>query len=177
MATATKTKAAAVSVAEVGPVTFEEIARKKLRERIEAYRGFVQRHAAGELLDETEMTQAAELLDHLGLPQYAFERDAKALINHARSLAKWEAYVANEPQMRERGKALTVEIKALAEKLNAAKAEVHRIELGSGMKAAAYGQTVNELRVNHPHVLADLDTAVQLRIEELDRRKQTGGAA
>jgi hypothetical protein len=46
-------------------------------------------------------------------------------------------------------------------------------------QSAAYGQTIKQMESEHPHVLADLDLAVRLRTEELDRRKRAtvGGAA
>ena len=159
------------------PVTFEEIANKRLRERLESYRAFVKRHAAGEVLKPNEMEVVAELLEQIGLPDYAFARDAEALNRYSKTASKWSAFVADEPAMRERGKALVAEIKEATERLNALRAEAHRIEIIGSGKAASYATSMNQLAAEHPHVLADIEVAVRLRSEELTRRRRaTAGA-
>jgi hypothetical protein len=57
MATATKSKQATAEAAP--PPTFAEINARKVRERIEAYREIVGRHAAGETLPVADMERAA----------------------------------------------------------------------------------------------------------------------
>jgi hypothetical protein len=55
--------------------------------------------------------------------------------------------------------------------------EEHRKASNAANKGTAYEQGLHQLRHDHPHALAPLDEAVAHRIEELDRRKQIGGAA
>jgi hypothetical protein len=95
------------------PVTVEMIATKRLRERIEAYRALVARHAAGEMLTVDDMERVAELLEQIGLPDFAFTRDADAINRHAKAHGKWTAFVADEPRQRERGKEVMAEIEDL----------------------------------------------------------------
>jgi len=159
------------------PVTLEQIAAKRLRERIEEYRGFVRRHAAGEVLDVAAMERVGELLEQIGLPDYAFARDAEATNRYAKAHAKWAAFTNEEPALRERAKQLSVEIKEATAKLAALKAEAHRVEMSTASKAASYLTSANQLKAEHPHVLADLATAVKLRGEALARRRAQVGVA
>jgi len=174
MATATKTKTATAEAAP--PVTFAEINARKVRERLEAYREIVGRHAAGETLTVADMERAAELLDQLGLPQYAWDRDVDAMRRAKVTGDKLQAALDGQPANAQRAADLAVEIEALRRKLEMLREE-HRKASIAASKGTAYAHTMQQLRHDHPHVLADLDTAVQIRIEELDRRKQMGGAA
>jgi hypothetical protein len=170
-ATMTKKKTAA----PIEPVSFDEIARKRISERIEAYRALVQRYAAGEQMAEADLNQAAELMEQLGLPQYAFNRDAEAIQRHARTHAKWAAAIENEPASRERSRVLAGEIADTEKKLRALREEAHRVN-GAAGKSSSYSNTLAQLAADHPQVIADIDTAVRVRIDELNRRRQIGGA-
>ena len=159
------------------PVTVEMIATKRLRERIEAYRALVARHAAGEMLTVDDMERVSELLEQIGLPDFAFARDADALNRHAKAHGKWTAFVADEPRQRERGKEVMAEIKATTERLNLLRTEAHRIEIVTGSKITAYRTSMIQLAAEHPHVLGSIDEAVRLRGEALARRRSPVGAA
>jgi hypothetical protein len=178
MATATKSKRAeaATEAAPVVPVTFAAINARKVRERIESYREIVTRYAAGSTMTVEDMERAAELLEHLGLPQYAFTRDAEAMQRAKATGDKLKAAIDAQPANAQRAADLTVEIEALRRKLETLREEHRRASAAAG-KGGAYDHTLRQLAHEHPHVLADLDTAVQIRIDELDRRKQIGGAA
>ena len=178
MATATKSKRAeaATEAAPAVPVTFAEINARKVRERIESYREIVTRYAAGNTMTVEDMERAAELLEHLGLPQYAFTRDAEALQRAKVTGGKLQAALDGQPANAQRAADLAVEIEALRKKLETLREEHRRASAAAG-KGGAYDHTLRQLAVEHPTVLADLDTAVRYRIEELDRRKQIGGAA
>lgn len=171
MANATKSKPAAAAEPAV-PVTFDEINRRRVRERIEEYRAIVTRRAAGETLGVADMERAGELLDLLGLPLYTFDRDTYAVQQMRASAGKMQAAADAAPGHKQRAAELAVEIDTLRKKLEALREE-HRIATAKGNKAGAYTHTVAQLKYDHPHVLAELDDAVQLRIEELDRRKRS----
>jgi hypothetical protein len=173
MATATKSKPAAA--APVPPITFDEINRRRVRERVEAYRDIVTRHAAGETITVADMEQAGELLEHLGLPQYTFDRDVQALQRANATRDKLQAALDAQPANAKRAADLAIEIDAMRAKLETLREEHRRATVGAN-KGTAYDHTLRQLAVEHPHVLADLDTAVQLRIEALDHRKKIGGA-
>jgi hypothetical protein len=174
MATATKSKATPAESAL--PITFAEINARKVRERVEAYREIVGRHATGGRLTVDDMERAGELLEQLGLPQYTFERDVQAVQRAKATGDKLQAAVDAQPGNAERAGVLAAEIEALRIKLESLREE-HRRAVAGASKGTAYEHTLRQLAAEHPHVLADLDTAVQLRIEELDRRKKNGGAA
>ena len=178
MATATKSKRAeaATEAAPAVPVTFAAINARKVRERIESYREIVTRYAAGSTMTVEDMERAAELLEHLGLPQYAFTRDAEALQRAKVTGGKLQAALDGQPANAQRAADLAVEIEALRKKLEMLREEHRRASAAAG-KGGAYDHTLRQLAAEHPTVLADLDTAVRYRIEELDRRKQIGGAA
>jgi len=155
------------------PVTFDEIARRKVRERIEAYREIVTRRADGKPMTVADMEKAGELLDHLGLPGYAFDRDAEAVLKFRAAAAKMQAAVDAVPPAKQRAEELGVEIESLRQKLVALREE-HRLAVCKVSKPQAYSASVAMLQNDHPVVLADLDVAVRLRLEELDRRKNGG---
>jgi hypothetical protein len=174
MATATKTKAA--PAAPVLPSTFAEINARRVRERIESYRGIAQRHASGQAVTIEDMERAGELLEQLGLPQYTFERDVEAVQRDKVSRDKWQAAADAAPGAAKRAAELAAEIEETKKKLDTLREE-HRRAAAAISKPAGYEHTLRQLAADHPHVLANLDTAVRLRIQELDRRKQMGGAA
>lgn len=173
MATATKTKAAPAPAA---PVTFDEITRRRVRERIEAYREIVNRRAGGEMLSVADMERAGELLDQLGLPLFTFDRDTEAVQRFRAVRSKFDAAAEAAPAHKQRADELAAEIEAARKRLESLREE-HRIAVNKSNKGSAYLHTVAQLEVDHPHVIGDLDQAVSLRVEELDRRKQIGGAA
>jgi len=178
MSTGTKSKAAKAEVepvATLAPISFDEIARKRLAGWITAYRELVHRHAAGEMLNEAELEKAAELLDHLGLPAFAFDRDAAAVQSHDRAKAKWQSAVDRVPECQSRSEELAIEIAALRAKVAQLSEEARKATAGIG-KPSAYLATLAQLAHDHPHVLADVDEAVAHRKEELDRRRRIGGA-
>jgi len=158
------------------PVTFDEIARRKMRERIVAYREIVTRRADGKTISVTDMEQLADLLDHLGLPGFAFDRDAEAVLKFRAAAGKLQAAVDAVPGARQRAEGLAAEIEVQRQRLVALREE-HRLAVAKSHKPQAYTATVVTLENEHPTVLADLDVAVRVRLAELDRRKHQGGAA
>jgi phosphoglycerate-specific signal transduction histidine kinase len=170
--TTTKTRKAAEPTT---PPTFADIARKRIREQLTAYRGFVERAVAGEQLEESELSQVADLLEGLGLPDFAWSRDVEAASRFAVSSGKLQAAVDAEPTNRQRTQELAKEVGVLQAKLRTLHEELRRAQSGAG-KVAAYGQTLSQLQHDHPQALADIDTAVTVRLEELNRRK-AGGAS
>jgi uncharacterized protein YggE len=157
------------------PVTFDEIARRKMRERIVAYREIVTRRADGKTITVSDMEQAGDLLDHLGLPGFAFERDTEAVLRFRAAAAKMQAAVDAVPAAKQRAEELAAEIEAQRQRLVALREE-HRLAVAKANKPQAYVASVVTLENEHATVLGDLDVAVRLRLAELDRRKQ-GGAA
>ena len=156
-------------------VSFSEIAARKMRERVEAYREIVTRRADGKTITVTDIEKAAELLDLLGLPGFAFDRDTEALVKFRAAAAKMQAAVDAVPAAKRRAEELAAEIEVQRQRLVALREE-HRLAVAKAGKPAAYAASVVTLENDHPVVLGDLDVAVRFRLAELDRRKQGGGA-
>lgn len=173
MAPATKAKP---EPAPAQPITFAELAKSKASERLQAYRDIVKRRAGGDVLNVAEMELAATLLDQLGLPLYAFERDTEAWSRFNLAQAKYQAAVDAVPESERRAAELTVEIAAAKSQLLKLQEE-HRRATGRVGKPAAYSQSLAMIKLDHPHLLADLDEAAELRIAELDRRRRGAGEA
>jgi hypothetical protein len=149
------------------PPTFADIARKRISQHLTAYRGFVERAAAGEQLNEDDMMGVFDALEKLQLPTFTFERDVMGVKDHARSAAKAADAEARGPEQRQRGRQVAEDITNLTKQLNELKAEAHRLSVGGPLKLAAYLQRVNELKTLHPHVLLPLDKAVEVRASAL----------
>jgi uncharacterized protein YggE len=158
------------------PVSFSEIAARKLRERIVAYREIVSRRADGKVITVSDMEMAGDLLDHLGLPGFAFDRDAEAVLKFRAAAAKMQAAVAAVPAAKQRAEELAAEIEVQRRRLVALREE-HRLAIAKAGKPSAYTASVVTLENDHLVVLGDLDVAVRFRLAELDRRKIQGGAA
>ena len=156
--------------ADAPPATFDGIARKKMRERLTAYRGFVKRQAEGEALSEDDLSQVADLLEGLGLPDFSWPRDVEAAQRFAVTSSKFKAAVDAEPANRQRSLELAKEVEVLKAKLRTAHDELRRAQAGAG-KVAGYGISLQQLQHDHPQALAEIDQAVTLRLEELNRRK------
>ena len=173
MTTATKRAKAetAEAVPTTMPMTFAGIAKNKTRERLEAYRKIVERRADGEMLGVADMERAGELLDQLGLPLYSFDRDTDAMKRYRLARDKYQAAVDAMPEYQRQAVELAAEIATLKKRL-ASLQEQHRLATAKASKPEAYRQTVAMLQLDHPHVLADLDQAAELRITELDRRRR-----
>jgi hypothetical protein len=150
------------------PPTFGDIARKRIRQHLSSYRGFVERAVAGEQLNEEDMTAVYDALEKLHLPTFTFERDVRGVKDHARSAGKAADAEAREPEQRQRGRQVTEDIAKLTKQLNELKAEAHRLSVGGPLKLAAYMQRVNELKSLHPHVLLPLDKAVEVRASAMN---------
>jgi hypothetical protein len=175
MTTATRKAKAEATASEAVPVTFAELAKGKAKERLEAYRGIVQRRADGEVLGVADMERAAELLDQLGLPLYCFDRDCEAIARFRLARDKYQAAVDAVPENQQRVAELADEIATAKSRLLMLH-EQHRIAAARIAKPANYVQSVQMIKLDHPHLLADLDEAAELRLADLDRRRQ-GGAA
>ena len=175
MATATRTKSEPKPAAQ--PITFDEIAHKRMSDRLRQYREFVARQSTGETLNADEMGAVADVLDLIGLPAFAFSRDIEAMQRYRHSQEKHRNAVEAVPEHHANAMRLAAEVEAMKAKLDHLREE-HQRALAGTNKPTAYGQTLAALAHEHPHLLADIDTAARLRVEELDRRKRSlvGGA-
>lgn len=153
------------------PMTFEQIAERKLTERLTAYRSLVARAASGEQLPEADLEQATELLLFLGLPDFAWRRDivGKADFDAA---TKAEADARSQrPGNAKRLEDITARLKTLEAESAALRAERHRIDGMADNSLVAAMSRQNELKSLHPHVLLPLEDALRFRLEQQQRRR------
>lgn len=168
MTTTTKTRGRKAEAS--APPTLADVARRKMVAHLETYRGLLRRQADGESLTDEELSVVTEALEALGLPDWCWPRDQEALQRHAVAHAKFKAAADAEPANRDRAAELTSEVEALQAKLAGMREELRRAQAGAN-KSVAYGATLAQLAAEHPHVLADLDDAAQLRLDELSKRR------
>lgn len=164
--TTTKTRTRTKSE-DTTPPTFADVARKRIRAALTVYRSLVEKAVAGQQLGEEDMVSVYDSLERLKLAPFTFERDQAGIREHARNVEKWNAAVEREPAERERGRQVSEEITTLTKRLNELKAEAHRLSTSGPLKQAGYLQRVNQLVNDHPHVLIDLDKAVEVRAQAM----------
>lgn len=160
MATATKTKKEPEQV-----LTFEQINEKKLREKIEAYRGFVKRAAEGEMLPEEALEAVADILAFLYLPDYCWARDVEAIRKHKHDADAVAEMTSKQPKLEAEAKELVVKIRQLEEDLKQARTRLNYCSVITPASLVERMRRMRELETVHPHLLADLDLAVQVRAE------------
>jgi hypothetical protein len=165
----TKTKPTRVTE-DAPPPTFADIARKKMRTRLEAYRQYARRAADGDELTEADLSEVADLLAVMGLPDFAWSHHVEAMKRHDVVRAKLQAAVDAVPGGQRRGQELADEITGLQAKLRTLMEEQRKAAAAVG-KPAAYGHSLAQLEAENPVVIGDIDAAVTLRLEELDKRR------
>jgi hypothetical protein len=168
MTTATAT---AKGKAKAAPVTFDDIARDKMRETISEYRGLVARAANDERLTSDELARVLDLLTYMALPDFAFDRDIKAQREHTDSAAREAEGRKMMPEAEARAKATTERIKSLEDELRKLMEQRYRDVDVLPRKLIAYGQRKNELATLNPHLFLNIDDAVRLRIDAKNKSR------
>jgi hypothetical protein len=159
----------------IAPVSFEELARKRLVDTIEEYRAAVARSAGGEQLTEEELTRVLELLDTLRLPTIAWVRDVQAFRDHAAARKAEAAALERKPGHEQRLQKILAEIKEAEQKLATLRAErLHLAETEPALRVQ-YARQAIELEAGHPHVLAPIDQAIELRLQAMGKQSKTSG--
>jgi len=171
MTTTTEVKPKRKVAEPKAPPTFEQIAERKLTEKLTAYRGLVTRAASGEQLPEIDLEAAVELLAFLGLPEYSWRRDIQAKIDHD-AVVKAQAEVrAQRPANEKRLAEIAERLKAVESELASLREERHRLGSVSDHLLAGYMTRLGELEANHPHVLTPMEDAVRFRLEQQRKRQ------
>ena len=150
------------------PLTFEQVAEKKLRGDLERYRGFAERAAAGEYLDEAELEQVAQLMSGLRLPELAWGKHLEALREMAAAQARQAELDAKRPAEEERLRELSDEVKELEELLERKRLELKGAQTNE-LRIVDALRKQNELRALYPDVVAALDIAVSRRLNEREQ--------
>lgn len=151
--------------------SFADIARKKMGVIVQAYRSLLARHARGESLEEADLSQVVDLLENMGLPDYTWVRDTEAMQRFAMVEAKHRAALDAVDANQQRSVELAREVELTQAKLRTLQEELRKAQAAIG-KPAVYANTLAQMASEHPHAIGPIDTAVSMRLDELNRRKQ-----
>jgi hypothetical protein len=168
MATATAT---GKGKAKAAPVTFDDIARDKMRDTMTEYRGLVARAANDERLTADELARVLDLLTYMALPDFAWERDIKAQREHTDNTAREAEGHKMMPEAEARATATAERIKSLEDELRKLKEQHYRDVEVLPRKLIGYGQRKNELAALNPHLFVNIDDAVRLRIDAKNKSR------
>lgn len=169
------------AVATVDAPSFEDLARKRVREQLGEYRELVGRAAAGEKLDEQTLARVLEVLDDLRLPQAAWSRDVIARRDFDAAEKAAAESLAKKPAQDRRLVEVVARLAELEEEVRSLRGERHSLSEVEPMVRVQYSRTCNELAARHPHLLFDLDDSVRRYLEaharQATRREpETAGA-
>lgn len=157
--------------------TMEQVFERKIRDSLVTYRELVGRAASGEQLSDADLGEAADLLDRLGLPPYTWNRDIQAKRDDA-TAAEQEAHLrAAEPQRQARERDLSERVKAMEAELNRLRLELRNAATAEPMRLAGILQQRNTLKANHPHVLGDVEHAVEFRLQAKRKAMRPSGSS
>lgn len=151
------------------PATFDEVARAKMRDTMAKYRRFVERAAGGEQLSVEELNHVLELLTYMALPDFAWDRDIKAQREHTVNAARESEVRALIPEAQTRAAAATNRIETLEKELLTLKQQLHRDTKSLPVQLIDHGRKKNELAALNPHLFANIDDAVRLRMAEKNK--------
>jgi hypothetical protein len=151
--------------------TFTEIAHGKMRDRIEAYRDYVARAAGGEKLPEADLGKVLELLEQMGLPDFAWARDVDAAKAFALAKQDEQRMESERPADAARAKALSERLAALEVEMQGVRGELYQVAEWKPSKLVDVMRRQHELEAGHPHVLGSLDVATELRVKAVERSR------
>ena len=161
------------------PITFEQLAEKKLRDNLERYRGYVERAVAGEFLNEHDLEDAAGLLSQLRLPELAWSQHQDAIRDNRAAAERQRQIEADSAAKEGRLRELVAEMNELEKQLEQKRLDIREGQRGQTRLVDAIRKQ-NELRVLYPDVIDSLDNAVRRRLNEKEtliarhRDKPTG---
>lgn len=153
------------------PPTLEEAAAARLREDLEQYRELVADAADGGEFHGPQLERVAALLERLGLPRYAWQRDIDSLKLHRKLAADVETLEAGRQADADESVVLTTEIKHVERRLTQARSRLHELTVVRPRTIVGLHQRLHELEANHPHTLGDIDKAVAMKLAAQQRKQ------
>lgn len=152
------------------PMTLEQAAAAKMRETLQQYRERVVEAADGMPFFASQLEVVDALLTELGLPRFAWERDADALKRHRQLTADATALEAARQDDADEAAVISAELKALERRMAQARGRLHELTTVRPQTIVALHQRLHELEANHPHTLSDIDKAVALKMAAQQRK-------
>ena len=168
----TATKAPRKAKQPAPELTLDQVAEQSLRDCLSQYREQVEAAADGRQLDARGLEIVESLLRDLELPTVAWDRDVAALKKHRQLRDQAEQLQANRPAEMEEAKRLQAEIPHIERRLTEARAKLNELTNVRTATGVGLDQRLAELRVNHPHVLGDVDRAVELKLAARRKRAE-----
>ena len=162
MATATKTT-------KPEPLSMQDRMDAKLREQLSEYRKHVARAAAGKKMEPHQLAAVANILEAIGLPGRAWERDVAAVQQNDRLRESEQQLTEAEAGNAKRAHELLTRIKETEKLLAELRGEHHQLVEVAPVQKIVIIRRQNELRALHPHVLDSLEAAIAFR----RKQKQT----
>jgi hypothetical protein len=156
---------------KVENLTVEQVAERRMAQRLTEYRALVARAADGEQLDEHAMADALDLLEQLHLPGFAFTRDTEAFQRYRLAQQKLQGAIDAKPAAEIRAAELKQEIDTITGKLAGLREQLHQAHAKVN-KPQAYALTVQIMEAEHPHLLDTMERAVAWRLEQQRKRLQ-----
>lgn len=169
---ATATKAPRKTKQPAPELTLDQVAEQNLRELLGNYREQVEAAADGRQFDASDLAIVEDLLRDLELPTFAWDRDVAALKKHRQLRAQADQLQANRPAEIEEAKTLTAEIPHIERRLAEARAKLNELTNVRTATAVGLDQRLQELKVNHPHILGTVDRAVELKLTARRKRAE-----
>ena len=171
-AAATDPKTAKPEPAE--PATMQDRMDARLREELSEYRKHVARAAAGKKMDAHQLAAVASILEALGLPGRAWERDVAAVQQNDRLREAEKQLTEAEAGNAKRVQELLTRIKETEKLLAELRGEHHELTQVAPLQKVGLMRRQNELRSLHPHVLDSLEAAIAFR-RKVSRRMAASG--
>jgi hypothetical protein len=145
------------------PLTYEQIADRKLRDTLEEYRAIVERGAGGEMLPEADLERAVELLTVLRLPELSFKQHVTAAREYAAAVGRQAELEAAGPAERAELVQLNSDVERLLKLIEEKRLRAQALQYGETQLINAMRKQ-NELLTLYPDVVGPLDNAVSRRI-------------
>jgi hypothetical protein len=154
------------------PASIQEVAAKRMSDRITAYREAVADAAGGKVQTAEILEAVVGHLDAMGLPEYVWQRD----IDGFRQMRQVEADIneieAGHPKRVERIAELQADIERWQKQINEARAELHTHGRVNEIKYLDKTRRQHELVIAHPQLFAPLDEAVRLRMDARNKGRE-----
>ena len=149
-------------------------ATERLTKTLEAYRLRVQGVADGKALTARQVDEVAGLLEALGLPRFAFDRDVQAVQKYHSLEANLTELESAEDDERLEAEALEKEIAGIRRRLGEATGRLHEIRSVRPMTRAGLATRLGELESVHPHCLMPIAKAVRIRLQAKAKAQPAG---
>ena len=151
-------------------VTLDQVVEQRLREMLESYREYVEKAATGEQVYGDDLARVESLLGDMELPVYAWARDVEALKKQRHLTIQLEEAEARRPAEVKEAEQLAADIPHIERRLAEARGRLNELTAVRTNTIVGLHQRLQELRMNHPHVLGSVEKAIELKMAKRKQR-------